>query len=298
MDIMQLHYFIVAAEQEHMTKASEILSLSQSALSRSITSLEGELGVPLFDRKNRKILLNRYGKAFLEDAKKIVNQVEISRENLTELVHPDIGNIAISFVHSLGLSYIPTLLIDFQKSNPGHTLTLREDNAEVIVKDLLTNEVDFGFATQFKSFSDLVYHPIFKEKIVLITSWDHHLVNKKNIKMEDLTNEDFIHYNSDTELRKLIDTHFSDKNINLNIAYDGLEISSIIGLVAAKMGVALAPESVVRNVRHIARIPVSDFNARRTIYLIHKKEGFISKAAIYFRDFILSYHEKDSGKII
>ena len=54
MDLSQLYYFIVAAEQEHMTKASEILALSQSALSRSITSLENELGVPLFDRKNRK----------------------------------------------------------------------------------------------------------------------------------------------------------------------------------------------------------------------------------------------------
>jgi DNA-binding transcriptional LysR family regulator len=53
MDITQLYYLIVAAEQEHMTKASEILTLSQSALSRSITSLENELGVPLFDRKNR-----------------------------------------------------------------------------------------------------------------------------------------------------------------------------------------------------------------------------------------------------
>ncbi|HHW38743.1 MAG TPA: LysR family transcriptional regulator [Bacillales bacterium] len=296
MDIMQLHYFIVAAEQEHMTKASEILSLSQSALSRSITSLEGELGVPLFDRKNRKILLNRYGKAFLEDAKKIVNQVKLSKENLTELVHPDIGNIAISFVHSLGLSYIPTLLMDFQKSNPGHTLSLREDNAEVIVKDLLTNEIDFGFATQFKSFSDLVYHPIFKEKIVLITSLDHPFVTKESVKMEDLTNEDFIHYNSDTELRKLIDSHFSEKGIKLNVAYDGLEINSIIGLVSANMGVALAPESVIQNVSHVANVPILNLNAWRTIYLIHKKEGFISKAALYFKDFILSYHEKDCGK--
>src|SRR4051812_7234899 len=164
MDITQLYYFIVAAEQEHMTKASEILSLSQSALSRSITSLENELGVPLFDRKNRKILLNRYGKAFLEDAKKIVEQFEVSKENLSQLVNPDIGDISISFVHSLGLSYIPSLLKEFQHANPGHTLTLDENNATIIVKKLLINETDLGFATQFQSFSDLVYTPIFKER--------------------------------------------------------------------------------------------------------------------------------------
>ncbi|MFD4820758.1 LysR family transcriptional regulator [Peribacillus butanolivorans] len=292
MDITQLHYFIVAAEQEHMTKASEILTLSQSALSRSITSLENELGVPLFDRKNRKILLNRYGKIFLEDAKKIVNQLEISKENLSQLVHPNMGHISISFVHSLGLSYIPTLLKDFQFSNPGHTLSLNEDNAELIIKDLLTNETDLGFATQYKSFPDLVYNPIFNEKIVLIASTQHHFAKMKNIKLEDISKERFIHYNSDTELRKLIDSLFLERNINIQIAYDGLEINSIIGLVTADMGIALVPESIIQNINGIKIIPVLDFDIDRPIYLIHKKEGYISKAVLYFKDFTFSYHEK------
>jgi DNA-binding transcriptional LysR family regulator len=296
MDITQLYYFIVAAEQEHMTKASEILTLSQSALSRSITSLEKELGVPLFDRKNRKILLNRYGKAFLKDARVIVNQMEASKENLSQLIHPGIGNISISFVHSLGLNYIPSLLKDFQRSNPGHTLTLNEDNAELIVKDLLTNETDLGFATQYKSFADLVYNPIFKEKIVLITSTQHPFSKMKNIKMDDLTKERFIHYNADTELRKLIDSLFLTNNIEINIAYDGLEINSIIGLVTANMGVALVPESVIQNINGIAIVPISDCDIERTIYLIHKKEGYISKAALYFKDFIFSYHDKKNSK--
>lgn len=292
MDITQLYYFIVAAEQEHMTKASEILTLSQSALSRSITSLENELGVPLFDRKNRKILLNRYGKVFLEDAKKVVRQMEISKANLTQLIHPEIGNISISFVHSLGLNYIPSLLKEFQLSNPGHTLTLNEDNAALIVKDLLTNETDLGFATQYQSFSDLVYNPIFQEKIVLIASSRHQFSQMKNIKLEDIRREKFIHYNADTELRKLIDSTFLKHNIEIDVAYDGLEASSIIGLVTANMGIALVPESIVQNINGIKIIPVLDLDIDRTIYLIHKKEGYISKAVLYFKDFIFSYHGK------
>jgi DNA-binding transcriptional LysR family regulator len=296
MDITQLYYFIVAAEQEHMTKASEILTLSQSALSRSITSLENELGVPLFDRKNRKILLNRYGKVFLEDAKKVVRQMEISKANLTQLIHPDIGNISISFVHSLGLSYIPSLLKEFQLSNPGHTLTLNQDNAALIVKDLLTNETDLGFATQFQSFSDLVYNPIFQEKIVLIASNQHRFSQMKNIKLEDIRREKFIHYNADTELRKLIDSTFLKHNIDIDVAYDGLEASSIIGLVTANMGIALVPESIVQNINGIKIIPVLDLDIDRTIYLIHKKEGYISKAVLYFKDFTFSYHDKTPVK--
>ena len=291
MDISQLHYFIVAAEQEHMTKASEILALSQSALSRSITSLENELGVPLFDRKNRKILLNRYGKAFLEDAKKIVGQFEVSKENLSLLVNPDIGNISISFVHSLGLSYIPSLLKEFQGTNPGHTLTLDEDNATIIAKKLLTNETDLGFSTQFQLFSDLVYTPIFQEKIVLITSNQHPFSRKENIKLKDITREKFIHYNADTELRRLIDSFFKRHDIDINVSYDGLEINSIIGLVIENMGIALVAESTIQNITGIKVIPVLDLDLERTIYLIHKKEGYISKAVHYFKEFIFAYHE-------
>ncbi|MFE4706938.1 LysR family transcriptional regulator [Peribacillus simplex] len=291
MDITQLYYFIVAAEQEHMTKASEILVLSQSALSRSITSLENELGIPLFDRKNRKILLNRYGKAFLEDAKKMVEQFEVSKENLTQLVSPNIGNISISFMHGLGLRYIPSLLKEFQHENPGHTLTLDENNATIITKKILTNETDLGFATQFQLFTDLVYTPIFKEKIILITSDQHQFAHKENIKLEDITREKFIHYNVDTELRRLIDSFFIKQDIDINVYYDGLEINSIIGLVIANMGIALVPESTIQNITGIKVIPVLDLDLDRTVYLIHKKEGFISKPVIYFKEFIFSYHE-------
>lgn len=293
MDVTQLHYFIVTAEQEHITKASEILNLSQSALSRSITSLERELGVPLFDRKNRNIVLNRYGKIFLEDAKRIVNEIEQSKDKLAQLVHPEVGHISISFVHSLGLNYIPTLLKEFQAANPEHIISLNEDSAELIIKDLLTNETDLGFATQFRSFVDLVYHPIFEEKIVLITAAEHPFTRQKQIKLTDITNEKFIHYHAGTELRGLIDSFFRKHNLELKIAYDGLEINSIIGLVTANMGIALVPESTIQNIKGIAIIPIQDVELHRTIYLIHKKEGYISKAALYFKEFALSYKYTD-----
>jgi DNA-binding transcriptional LysR family regulator len=99
-----------------------------------------------------------------------------------------------------------------------------------------------GFATHYQSFSDLVYNPIFKEKIVLIASNQHRFSQMKHIKLEDIKQERFIHYNTDTELRKLIDSTFLKNNIDVNVAYDGLEINSIIGLITANMGIALVPE--------------------------------------------------------
>ncbi|MDQ0199841.1 DNA-binding transcriptional LysR family regulator [Neobacillus ginsengisoli] len=70
----------------------------------------------------------------------------------------------------------------------------------------------------------------------------------ENIKLEDITKEKFIHFNADTELRNLIDSLFLKNNIHINVAYDGLEINSIIGLVTANMGIALVPESIIQNI--------------------------------------------------
>ncbi|MFG6147536.1 LysR family transcriptional regulator [Halobacillus sp. B23F22_1] len=289
MDISQLYYFIVTAEQEHMTKASETLALSQSALSRSITSLEKELGVSLFDRKNRQIFLNNQGKAFLKDAKEIVNKVEVSKEQLLNLTNATNRNVTISYVHSLGLNYIPSLLNAFQKTNTNHTLSLHEDNAELIIKNLLTDEIDLGFATHYKPLADLMYYPIFKEKIILITSKSHRFAEMEAVPLEEIMEESFIHYNKNTELRNVIDSNLFQYDIYPNVIYEGLEINSVIGLVSANMGIAFVPESTVRNLQNIHVSSIPSFDLERTIYLIHKKKDYISNAAQSFKNFTFDF---------
>jgi DNA-binding transcriptional LysR family regulator len=62
------------------------------------------------------------------------------------------------------------------------------------------------------------------------------------------------------------------------------------------MGIALVPKSTIQNINGIKIIPILDIDIERTIYLIHKKEGYLSKAVLYFKDFILSYHDKTDVK--
>ncbi|WP_160141586.1 LysR family transcriptional regulator [Salicibibacter halophilus] len=292
MEMSQLQNFIVTAEEGSMTKAADILLLSQPALSRSISSLESELGVPLFDRKNRKMVLNRHGKAFLTDAKALMQRWEHSKLQMKEMIHPTLGNISTAFVHSLGIAYVPEILKAFQLENPGYTLTLQEAKAGSIIKDLLTNEVDFGFATQFRIFPELEYTPLFKDNLVLIVSAHHPFTeSQEKISIHQVAQEPLIHYNPDTELKKLIDAAFAARNETINIAYEGLEVNSIIGMVRANLGVAFIAESIVPTISGIRAIPIHDFKIERPIYLIHKKQGFLSNAALDFKEFVLRHHD-------
>ncbi|SDH69856.1 DNA-binding transcriptional regulator, LysR family [Alteribacillus persepolensis] len=291
MDIVQLQNFIVVAEEENMTKAADLLMLSQSALSRSILSLEKEIGVPLFDRKNRKIILNRYGKTFLKDAKHLVQYWDHSKLRLKEMVEPSLGNVSTSFVHSLGITYIPSILKKFKEQFPDYTLSLQEEKAPNIIKELLTNDIDFGFGTQYKTFAELEYTTLFRDKIVLIASNHHDFCKEREpITLEMLEKEPFIQYPAGTELKKLVETTIASHHKTLNIIYEGLEINSVIGLVKANEGVAFVPESIVPTINGIHLVPVTGLNIERPVYLIHKKKGYLSKAALQFKDFVLKHH--------
>ncbi len=236
-------------------------------------------------------MLNRYGKAFLKDAKAMMQQWEHAKRQLKEMVDPTLGNISTGFVHSLGIAYVPTVLKQFHLQNPHYTLTLQEESAGAIIKELLTNEMDFGFATQFRTFPELEYTEIFKDNLVLVVSDEHRFAELSHpISIEEISNEPLIQYQPGTELKKLIDAAFAENNQSMYIAYDGLEVNSIIGLVKANMGVAFIAESIIPTINGITSIPIKDFKIERPIYLIHKKQGYLSSAALHFKDFILAHH--------
>src|SRR5579875_1786359 len=113
MEWHQIQYFQMVAETEHFTRAAEILSISQPALSRAISKLEEELGVQLFDRTGRNIVLNKYGKMFLQRVERSIQEIELGKQEIHDMIHPDHGTISLSFLHSLGISFIPGILKGF-----------------------------------------------------------------------------------------------------------------------------------------------------------------------------------------
>ena len=118
MEWQRLEYFQTLARVQHMTRAAEQLSISQPALSRSIASLEGEIGVPLFDRQGRTIILNRYGTMFLERVNRIMNEMSDGLNDIQQLINPEQGEITLGFLHTLGTSTVPNIIRAFHDQYP------------------------------------------------------------------------------------------------------------------------------------------------------------------------------------
>ena len=97
MEFQQLKYFRAVAEQEHVTKAAKKLFVSQSALSRAVTQLEEELGVALFHRQGRAVILSRHGKTFLDFVTRAQGILEAGRRQLREESGKETGTVALGF---------------------------------------------------------------------------------------------------------------------------------------------------------------------------------------------------------
>lgn len=288
MDFNQLKYFIVTAKIQHITKAAEKLSLSQSALSRSISNLESELGVPLFDRINRNVQLNKFGEIFLDTAMDLVNKLEKSKKHLNNIANPDKGEIIVSFVPTLGLQYIPNVLKAYKSVYPNNQLYLKESDSKVIHDDLIRGTTDIGISPVVKKDPDLIYSPLFTEELVFLISNSNPLAKKDHIDFNDISGETFFHFAKKTYSRDLIENALSSANITLS-SYDGLEIASIIGLVEANLGIAIVPKSATAHVENIKTfsLPGSSKKWERKIYLIQKKSAFITPVIKQFINFCL-----------
>ncbi|MBC1485444.1 LysR family transcriptional regulator [Listeria seeligeri] len=285
MDYNQLYYFIVTAETGHLTHASEKLSLSQSALSRSIAALEAELGLPLFDRKNRSIQLNQVGKVFLADAKEIQLRWLAAQEKIQTLANPDFGEVTLSFVPTLGLSFMPQLLKKFQQNYPTNTLRLKEAPAQQVLKDVLTNASDIGISTVRDKQADLEYIPLFTEQFVLIMSKENKLALKNDITIQDIAEEEFIHFAENTYSREVVEHALKQAKVDLKVRYDGLEISSILGLAEANMGISIVPKTAILDFERLEIFPIETPKIERTIYLVHGANGYVSSATKRFIQF-------------
>ena len=139
MDLLQLRYFRTVARLEHMTRAAQELYISQSSLSKTITHLERELGVSLFDRQGRQVRLNQYGKAFLRRVEQVFTVLDDGQRELADLAAGKQGQVALA---SMNVYLLPGLLQAFRERYPGITIRLFGNPRQESLAQLERGEVD------------------------------------------------------------------------------------------------------------------------------------------------------------
>lgn len=289
MDFTSLQYFVLVAKFENMSRAAERLHITQPALSKSISLLEDNLGVALFDRNGRAIKLNRYGKFFLERAESILKEYSMAKEDLLNLVSPGQGVVSIGFMHTLGLEVIPQLMAAVQKVYPQMKIQLTQSSSSSILNKLEGGELDLCLVSSLETDKDLVWEKLWEEELFLIVPENHPLAYANKASLKDFAFEPFISIKKGNTLRKSVDDLYKQEGYQLNIAFEGEEVHTVTGLVESGLGVSLIPYIKGLEQYKIRLLEVNAPNCRREIGLAYKKRHFESPAARHLADYIRKY---------
>ncbi|EHS59733.1 LysR family transcriptional regulator [Paenibacillus sp. Aloe-11] len=289
MDIQQLKYFQVLAACQHVTRAAEMLSLSQPALSRSIAKLEEELGVPLFERYNRSIKLNRYGQMFLVRVERVMKELSEGKQELFEVTHPERGEISLGFIHTLGTNHIPNLIGEFRIGFPHIQFQLVQNHSYSLLNQLMNGELHMCLLAEPRDPEPSIeWTPLWKEEILAVVPSFHRLAKAASIKLDELANESFILLKKGYALRQTTDLMFQEHGIDPNITFEGEEVATVAGLVGSGLGVSLLPDLQGLDTNKVAQIRLKAPESHRTIGLAWMNERYLPPAAINFKNFIIN----------
>jgi Transcriptional regulator len=289
MDLLQLKYFQIVAKLEHMTKAARELQIAQPALSVTIARLEEDLGVPLFNRIGRNIVLNEYGKAFLKKANKALTELEEGRQELADLAGSEYGFVAVT---STALNKIfCNILGSFVRLYPKINFRLMQiADDDTKLRLLETGEVDFSFINKPVKQLGIARVPLMAEEIFLAVSPEHRFANRSSVFLSELAEERFINLKTNHSLRELYDRLCKKANFVPNIVCECDAPIGMVNLVSAGLGVAFILSSKEEQQDlPVVLIKVVDFDYQSVLQLIWKEKQYLSKAAIHFREYVIQY---------
>lgn len=241
MTLNQLYYFQTIAKYENYRKAAEELYIAQPSLSRSIASLEKELGVLLFEKNGRGVSLTKGGKLFLEYADRIIRECEIAKNKMLEMA-TDGGKIDIGYIFPLASHYIPHNVRHFlnKKENKNVTFNFFQNHTSAIAKKVKSGELDVGFGGYIDE-EDFEFFPLLSEEMVLITPKGHELENREAVSIRELENYPVIGYDRASWLGNYTKKLYQRFSFRPNIVVECPDEHSIVAMVSEDFGIALVP---------------------------------------------------------
>lgn len=289
MNLQHLEYFIAIAKTKNFTTASNILLVTQPALSKAISKLETELEVPLFKKSGRNIELTRFGEVFLTYAQLAINNIEKGIEEIQLMKNDNEKNISIGYTECIGNIFIPFIITEFLNNNSDIKFKFNTRSVDEVLCDLKTGKIDLGFfdeSDNINKYPEIEYILVKKEKYVLVIPKGHHLSNKTEVSLKDLKDELFIAYNKVGEEDKVSYAKFID--YTPKIVANPSEASMLTGLVAAGAGITIVPNTPMINTNKISVLNIKEDIGHKCIYMGWNKSKYKSDIVNEFKEHIIS----------
>ncbi len=279
MELRHLRYFVAVGEEEHFGRGAQRLRLAQPALSRQIQDLEEEVGFKLFDRLPRGVKLSVAGKLFLEEARRILDQVSEATKRAQRVASGQIGTLRVGFIESMSWhGIVPDSFRQFREQQPGAELHIQPMSSLEQMGAVQSGQLDAGFMFTIALLDrDLAHLNIGSVHLMLAVPKNHALAKRKSVRLRELADASFIWFprrESPLFYDRLMHACFRGGLKSPKVVQEGVNEATILSLVACGLGVAFVSGATRwRCPENVTLLSVTDLNLPLPFAMIWRKDN-------------------------
>jgi DNA-binding transcriptional LysR family regulator len=246
-ELRHLEYFVAVAAELNFSRAAQRIHVVQSALSASVSRLEKELGVELFDRSKRQIALTAAGEVFLQHAREVIHTAHRARTSVDAFRDQLTGTVTLGTLMSWGTLNLPAALQEFRHSNPLITVRVRQSltGSAGHLTAIADGQMDLALVSITSPGSQLVaLRELMCEPMVFVCESTHPLAHRTTVQLADLAGHDFIHFPHGWGIRQRLDAGFAAAGVHPVSAYEVADYVIAGDLVRHRLATTILPVSV------------------------------------------------------
>lgn len=292
MDLRALKTFEACVRLGHFLKAAEELQYAPSTVTLQIQRLEADLGVSLFMRDGKRVIVTEAGRWLYHEASALLKSIGTMRQTVSDIATGDNGSVRFSSIEPVASQQLAAVIARFCKTRPKVGLTMEVGGSRSIAERVRAGELDFGVCSAPPSKLMLEFEPLFEERLGVMLNMNHPLADRDSITASDLAGHTILVKEPTCIYRELWETAIYGAGENL---FSCMEVGSffvIQQMVKAELGIGIVPiYSGLEQEGSLVIRPIADLNPVIAIGIAYKDKNVLGKAALLLMEAIRSIRE-------
>lgn len=289
-DLADLRAFLAVADLSSFRAASDLLHLSQSALSRRVDKLEDALGVQLFTRTTRKVELTTVGRTFVHRARNVMNELESALLGIHEVAQRLSGEVTIACVPSAVGHFLPAAIDSYHKLYPQIRIRLQDESSSDVLQAVTRGDADFGVTYIGTQEADIQFRPVMDDAFVVACPMSHPLARKRRVRWNELDGHAYITLAQGSGNRFLIDQALAQSEQRPRWFCEVNHVPALVSMIEAGLGIGVLPRMALPpddGSGKLRAIHLTDPQITRTLGLISRRGKPLAPAAQLFYDLLI-----------
>jgi LysR family transcriptional regulator, transcriptional activator of the cysJI operon len=254
MQIETLKIFCDLVETASFSKAAELNTITQSAVSQQIRAIEQKFKIALIERANKNFSVTPEGRAFLQASQEILRIYDSLGDRLAQLRKVVSGRLRIATVYSIGLHELPRNLKLFRQAYPAIEVQVEYLRSAQVYQHVAEGAADLGFVAYPTRHRGVTIESHWKDKLVLICPPSHRLASRQSVPIAALEGEKFISFSFDLPTRKAIDRIFKAHAVTIRRSMEFDNIETVKRAVEIEDGISIVPLKTIEEERQIGSL--------------------------------------------